>query len=85
MSTDYVPGTILRKVRAEISRVGGSEHLVAEGFGGMEDMFNQIQQLREEMNAAKRAAAEEAARPYLEAMQAVEKRYAMLLKLGASS
>ena len=44
-------------------------------------MWDQIQELRLEMNAAKKLAAEEAAKPYLEAIASIEKRYAMYLKL----
>lgn len=56
------------------------QEILSEG-SAIKAMWDQIQEIKLEMNAAKKAAAEEAAKPYLEAIEKIEKRYAMYLKL----
>jgi hypothetical protein len=74
--------SILADIRKQL--MGKSEsteqEILSEG-SAITDMWNQIQDLKLEMNQAKRLAAEEAAKPYLEAIEKIEKRYAMFLKL----
>jgi hypothetical protein len=79
---DYQAGKLLRQVRAEISKAGGSE-LKALDLAGTQALFDSLQDLKQEMNEAKKQAAAEAAKPYLDAMETIEKRYALLLKLKA--
>jgi len=75
----YKPGEILRQVRAEISTLGASEDL--SNLTSLQTLFDKLQDLREEMNEAKKQAAAEAAKPYLEAMATIESRYAFTLKM----
>ncbi len=79
--SDFIPGKILREVRAAISKVGTSEHEIAGSLGSMQEMFDKIQDLRDEMNEAKKAAASAAAEPYLDLIKQVETRYAFILKM----
>lgn len=74
--------SILATVRKQLMKSTESteQEILAEGTA-ITEMWDQIQILKLEMNAAKKAAAEEAAKPYLEAIEKIEKRYAMYLKL----
>ena len=83
--TEYVPGKLLREVRAAISKIGTSEHDIANNTESMQSMFNKLQELREEMNEAKKAAAAAAAEPYLETMKQIETRYALILKMKSGN
>jgi hypothetical protein len=78
-------GKILKEVRARIAKLGNSEFAAVADQPMLRQMWEQIQDLRAEMNEAKKAAAAEAAKPYLETIEQVEKRYAMLLKLSSSN
>ena len=73
---------ILSEVRKQLmSKTEATEQeILAEGTA-ITAMWEQLQDLKLEMNAAKKLAAEEAAKPYLEAMAKIERRYAMYLKL----
>jgi len=75
--------SILAKVRADLMRSGLSEAEVLASSGGIQGMFEELQGLKREMNEAKKKAAEEAAKPYLEAIAALEKRYSIFVKLSA--
>lgn len=74
--------SVLADVRKQLMKSTESteQEILSEG-SAISAMWEQIQDLRLEMNAAKRLAAEEAAQPYLEAIEKIEKRYAMYLKL----
>ena len=74
--------SVLADVRKQLmkSTEGTEQEILSEG-SAVAAMWEQIQALRLEMNAAKKAAAEEAAKPYLEAIDKIERRYAMYLKL----
>jgi hypothetical protein len=74
--------SILSTVRKQLmSKSGTTEQEILSEGTAITDMWNQIQELKLEMNAAKKKAAEEAAAPYLEAIEKIEKRYAMYIKL----
>ncbi len=73
---------ILTDIREQLARFGGSELEAKENMPALETMFDRLQELRTEMNEAKKKAAEEAAAPYLEAMAEIQRRYAFILKLG---
>lgn len=79
--SDYEPGKLLREVRAKISSMGSSEYEASKNIASMQEMFDKIQDLRDEMNEAKKDAAAKAAEPYLELIKQVESRYAFILKL----
>lgn len=70
---------IMRRARANVSKVGGSELKAMATDEGLRELFAQKQALIAEMNAARRRAAEEAAAPYLEAISEIDQMYAMLL------
>jgi len=72
---------ILTDVRNALASFGGSEFDARENSEALKDMWDKLQDLRREMNAAKQKAAEEAAKPYMEAMGEVQRRYAFILKL----
>lgn len=76
-------GKILKEVRARISAMGNSEFAAVADQPLLKELFEQIQELRAEMNEAKKLAAAEAAKPYMETIEQAEKRYAMLLKLSS--
>lgn len=78
-------GKILKEVRARISQLGNSEFAAVADQPMLKQLWEQIQDLRAEMNEAKKAAAAEAAKPYMETIEQAEKRYAMLLKLSSSN
>jgi hypothetical protein len=74
--------SVLSDIRKQLmDKTGTTEQEVLSEGTAITAMWNQIQDLKLEMNQAKRIAAEEAAKPYLEAIEKIEKRYAMLLKL----
>lgn len=77
--------SILARVRKELMNSGASEAEVLSEREGIQGLFSQIQDIRREMNAAKKKAAEEAAKPYEEAIAAIERKYAMLMKLSAQN
>lgn len=76
-------GEVLKRVRARISALGNSEFDAVSDQPALKDLWDQVQNLREEMNEAKKAAAAAAAAPYMEAIGQIEKRYAMILKLSS--
>ena len=73
----------LNKVRDDISKAGKSELEVLQDLPCAEDIWKQIQELRMQMNEAKRKAAEEAAKPYLKEITELEEQYALVLKLSS--
>lgn len=74
---------ILRQVQNQISSLGGSELDAVENMPMLQSMWEQMQELRKEMNEAKKKASEEAAAPYLAAMAEIERRYAFMIKLSS--
>ncbi len=75
---------ILAQVRRRLLEMGASEQ-AEQDDPYIAGLFDQLQDLRNEMNQAKKDAAAEAARPYLETIEAVEKRYAVYIRLRATS
>lgn len=67
-------------MRKQLMSAGSEANALAE-TGAVQELWGQIQNLKLEMNQAKKEAAEEAAKPYLEAIEKIERRYAMFLKL----
>lgn len=78
-----VDDSYLKDARKHLSKVGQSEIALMEELPGAEDLWKEIQNLKLEMNAAKKKAAEEAAKPYLEKLIELEGQYALVLKLSA--
>lgn len=72
----------IKNAREHLTGLGQSEIALMEDLPGAEDMWKSIQELKLEMNAAKRKAAEKAAAPYLIKLKELEDQYALVLKLS---
>ena len=72
---------IVKRTRGNLSKMGKSELKIVASDEGLQEIFAQKQVLLIEMNNARRIAADEAARPYLEAINDLDKMYAMLLTM----
>ena len=70
----------VKKVRNTIAQLGGSELKALATDESLQELFTQKQILHAEMNAAKRKAAEEAAKPFLESIAEIDIMYGMLLR-----
>lgn len=75
--------SVLDKVRKDLMTSGMSEAEVLANRDAIQGLFGQIQDLTREMNLAKKAAAEQAAQPYLDSIEQIKKRYALMMKLSA--
>jgi hypothetical protein len=77
--------SVLAQIRKQLMSCTSSteQELLSQGEG-ISAMFDQIQTLKMEMNDAKKQAAAEAAKPYLEAINKIEMRYALYLKLKSN-
>lgn len=76
---------LIKSVRLQLAALGGSEVKAVADNEGLKELFEKRQSLIEEMNAAKRQAADEAAKPYIEAIAEVDQMYSMLLTLVGDS
>lgn len=72
---------LIKSVRINLAQAGGSELKAIASNEGLQELFAQKQALIAEMSQAKRAAADAAAQPYLEAIAEVDKMYGMLLTM----
>lgn len=72
---------LIKNVRLNLSKHGNSELEIVANDEYLQDLFKQKQDLINEMSAAKRRAADEAAQPYLDAIAEVDKVYGMMLTL----
>ena len=75
---------LIKTVSKNISSLGNSEVQLRSNNEGLQELWQQKQQLLAEMNAAKKKAAEEAAKPYLEAIAEIDEMYATILALTGS-
>jgi hypothetical protein len=75
---------LIRNMRLYISSHGNSELEMVAKDEYLQDLFKKKQDLINEMNANKRRAADEAAAPYLEAIEELDKAYAMMLSLSGN-
>lgn len=72
----------LSEVRKQLmTRSGTTEQEILSEGTAITTMWEQIQDLKIEMNQAKKDAAAAAAAPYLDAIDKIERRYAMYIKL----
>lgn len=74
--------SILAETRKKLMQSGASEAEVLAS-GDVQELFDNIQNLRMEMMVAKKEAADKAVAPYLETIEAAEKQYALMVKLMA--
>lgn len=72
----------LNRTRRDLATRGSTEAGILSDLPAAEDIWSEIQQVRNEMNKAKRAAAEKAAEPYKEKLAELETQYTLVLKLG---
>ena len=72
---------IVISVRISIANLGGSELEAIETNPSIQDLFRQKQALIEEMNQAKKVAAELAAEPYLDKIAEIDRMYGMMLSM----
>lgn len=68
--------------RKDILKSGHTEIDIREELADAQELWDQISQLRIQMNEAKRKAADEAAKPFLEKIKELEDEYSLILKLG---
>lgn len=72
---------LIQRVRKNIALAGGSEALALSTDASIKQLWTDKQELIQEMNKAKKAAAEEAAKPYLDLIEEINKQYAFLLQM----
>lgn len=72
---------LIKNVRLHLATLGGSEVKAVADNDGLKELFSKRQSLIEEMNAAKRKAVDDAAKPYIEAIAEVDRMYSMLLTM----
>jgi hypothetical protein len=75
--------SVLDDVRLKLSKIGVNEQDVRDKQAGLVEIFKELQQVRYAMNAEKIKAANEAAVPYLQKIDELEKKYALLLRINA--
>ena len=71
---------LVSRIRKNIAEVGGNELKARATNDGLKQLWDDKQLLLAEMNKAKRAAAEDAAKPYLELIKEIDEQYAVLLQ-----
>ena len=71
---------LVSRIRKNIAEVGGNELKARATNDGLKQLWDDKQLLLAEMNKAKRAAAEAAAKPYLELIKEIDEQYAVLLQ-----
>lgn len=72
---------ILKQARDYLAGTTETEVGILEELPGAEELWKEIQQVKQEMYDAKRKAAEEAAEPYLKKLEKLEEQYALIIKL----
>ena len=72
---------IIKQARLNIAKMGNSELKAVANDEGLQEIFAQRQALLMEMNTARKIAADEAAKPYLETLKELDQMYAMLLTM----
>lgn len=75
--------SVLERVRKELKDSGRDAFAAEENQPALDEIMDQIQELRMQMNIEKRKAAEIAAKPFMEQIEQLEADYAFLLKLTA--
>lgn len=74
----------LEEVRKSIVSGGANEVNARDQQESLRDLFREKQELILEMNQAKKLAAEEAAKPYLETIKEIDEQYLLILSLTNS-
>ena len=77
--------SILPEIRRQLLALGASETGGLVDNDALKALWERQQEIRAEMNEAKKLAAAETSKPYLELLGQIEKRYAMFMKLSSSS
>jgi hypothetical protein len=71
---------LIRQVRLNLNKLGGSELKAVADNEGLKELFSQRQALISEMNAAKKRAIAEAGAPYESALTELDQMYSMMLQ-----
>jgi len=74
--------TYMDQARRELVKSGQSELDMHQNLPGSVELWEEIQKLKAEMNKAKKAAAKEAAAPFLEQIEELEAQYALAIRLS---
>lgn len=76
---------LIKSVRISAFRSGGSELQTLALNDGLREIFVQRQKLIAEMNSAQIKAAKEAAQPFLNALEDLDRQYAMILSMTSET
>lgn len=76
---------LIRRVRLNVSSMGGSELKAVASNEGLQDLWKQRQELVAEMNAAKRKALQDAEEPYRETLAEIDRMYGMMLQFAGDN
>jgi quinol monooxygenase YgiN len=71
----------LQMAQQQLANLKKNETDIRQNSIILTSLWNDVQSLKKEMYDAKRKAAEEAEKPYLEAIENIETKYALLIKL----
>jgi molecular chaperone GrpE (heat shock protein) len=71
----------INNVRKNIAKLGHSELKLRADNTGLQDLWNEKQRLLQEMNQAKKSAADLAAQPFIDAIDEIDQEYAAILAL----
>ena len=74
--------TYIDHARRELVKSGQSELDMHQNLPGAVEIWDEIQKLKAEMSKAKKAAAKEAAAPFLEKIEELEGEYALAIRLS---
>lgn len=75
--------TYIDQARRGLVDSGGSEVDLRQNLDGASELWDKIQEVKAKMNIAKKAAAEEAAKPFLQEITELEEEYAFIIKLSS--
>lgn len=75
--------TYIDQARRELISSGGSEVDIRQNLPGISELWDEIQELKNEMNKAKKKASEEAGAPFLEKIAELEDQYALAIRLSS--
>lgn len=73
----------IKQSRKEMAEAGTTEVSIREKIPGIDELWREIQDLRQQMNEAKKKAANEAAEPFLEKIKDLENQIAFIAKLSS--
>lgn len=72
-----------KQSRKELAEAGTTEVSMREEIPGIDELWREIQDLRQQMNEEKKKAAKKAAEPFLEKIKDLENQIAFVAKLSS--